>query len=250
MEGVIESLAIQSYEGKQIHDELVRLGQLRDAADLAHVENGEAPPWGEDDVPNVRTIQRIVRDLRPADTDGTPWALTLENAEQAAAILRVQAGVAKSHSVRLELSVSQANWVWSVSKIAPDLSPWWTYRVGLMLWRRDTAGEPAADVQGWLAFRPWASDDDANEYSKAIGAGLVPPSPLGGTGSAGLRVYPISGLESNGNAPGMRRFVAYVPRSQQAKRVAEVQADPTNVYGTPGDTGTSKSPEAGEPRND
>jgi hypothetical protein len=264
MERAIESLAVEGHEGRQIHAELIRLGKLRDTADQTGVQNAEAPDWAEGDVPDVRTVQRIVKDHRPTDPSGTPWALTLDNAEQAAAILRVQAGVAKSHRVRLELSVSQANWVWSVSKIAPDLSPWWTYRVGLLLWRRDTAGEPTTDLQGWLAFRPWASDDDANEYSKAIDAGLVPLSPLGPTGSIGLRVYPISMLESNRNADpaalepdelarrgtGLRRFVAFVNGGQQAKRAAEGQADPPNDYGTPGDAGTSKYPEGDGQRND
>ena len=249
MERTIESLAVEGHEGKQIHAELIRLGKLRDTADLTREDNAEAPDWSEGDVPDVRTIQRIVKDLRPTDPHGTPWGLTPDNAEQAAAILRVQAAVAKSHGVRLDLSVSQANWIWSVSKIAPDLSPWLTYRTGLLLWRRDTAGEPTPDIQGWLAFRPWASDDDANEYSKAIEAGRVPPSPLDDTGWAGIRIYPISRFESNRNASGMREFVAYVPRGQ-TRRVAEGRADPPYVRGTPGNTGTSNDPEAGEPRND
>ena len=175
----IEALTEVGHDATQIYAELVRLGRLHDDAGQADHENLEAAPWSERDVPDLRTIQRAVGDLRLPE--GEPWTLCTNNADQAAAILPILAAVIREHSVRVRLSCGQAEWLWTVRKIAPDLPPWWTYRVGMALLRRSSTDAPTADIQAWLAFRPWASDEDSEAYSKAIEAGLVPGSPFGDT---------------------------------------------------------------------
>lgn len=164
MQQRIVALADEGHEGKAIYAELVRLGRLRDEAINAGSEDGA--PWGEYDVPDVRTIQRAVADLRPRDQRGE-WRLADATGEEAALVLPVLAAVfEKTEGRRMHISVGEAEWIVRLMTAAPDLPPWEAYQLTRAYIRASETESSTDLLDRWFAFAPWR--DNAERWRKFL----------------------------------------------------------------------------------
>ncbi len=158
----IEELAAQGFGGRQIHEELGRLGLL-----------------DEDGLPEERTVQRIVHDLAPSEEvmrseawrlDHQPWQLGSNEPENAAVVLAIIADrIAKKAVVRP--TVGQARWIGKLHAAVPDLleqpaGARELYRISLMYQSRAERNEPTDDLDQFFALAPWR--DDGRAYIEAF----------------------------------------------------------------------------------
>jgi len=123
-------------------------------------------------IPDIRTIQRRVRELEPPDPSGQ-WSLrddhTGANAElvlSALAELRKSSQGRRDHVTRRE-----AEWIARVRRAAPTISALEAYAVARRYIAADVAGAQTDALDGYLAFRGWES---GSSYAEAVEKGWVP----------------------------------------------------------------------------
>lgn len=111
----------------------------------------DLPP---DEVPNIRTIERVMKEDLTADLSD-PWT-PASAAGNLAAISEVLGEVIDRTDARVHrLSEGEAEWVERVHGIAPDAPPWQTYLLAREYVLRTGKGEPTTDLDGLLALAPW-----------------------------------------------------------------------------------------------
>jgi hypothetical protein len=132
------------------------------------------------DWPALRTVQN---ELRKITVDaGAPWRLRdAVDADEASAVFRVlSAVIVRTEGRRNAVTNDEAKWIGRILKVAPDLDPWTIYSVSteyvLAEHERDSTQreERVAELDTFLAFGPWRSDDDSRRYLKAASQGLLP----------------------------------------------------------------------------
>ncbi|MDP6496033.1 MAG: hypothetical protein QGI09_11625, partial [Dehalococcoidia bacterium] len=77
-------------------------------------------------VPTLRTVERIVGEMRGAAEETSPWTLAVKDMDEEAArlVLRSRRALILRHERPLHrFNNSEAKWVAKISKIAPDLAP-------------------------------------------------------------------------------------------------------------------------------
>jgi hypothetical protein len=192
----IEALAGTGAGGKAIRDELQRLGKLHDQAlALGQVGDGQVT-WGENDVPEARTIQRTVRDYAPPD--GAPWQFAADEAEpEDAAVLGVCAYLLGATGVGPRtntVTVAQAKTIRGLRRAWPDLPDGLTWSLTRAYVGRSSHGLPTVHLDQFLAFAPWRSTDHADAYLAAVQTGRiehwVPWTDM--TRSSGPQLYEVS----------------------------------------------------------
>jgi hypothetical protein len=151
----------KTWSGAQIHTKL----------------EAELPKKLKGHLPDVRTIQRIVRELRPDDTSGI-WSLAKEDAPDAYHILEVmQVLMGMSRGAKVNITNDDAQWILKIRRIAPDLDagPVWTL---VQLAKARPEGADMADIHTYLAFKPWKGQGYLLQYEYILGAGHIPRVPI------------------------------------------------------------------------
>ena len=130
-----------------------------------------------DRVPNIRTIQRHIEDVRPIDPSGR-WRLSVTDDDDAAFLLGTRAAVISATEGRVrELSVATAAWLRVIHATAPDLAPIWAFRVARTYQARVEREADTGDLDALVGFGPWRSEQATAEYERAVDAGWVVRSP-------------------------------------------------------------------------
>lgn len=107
-------------------------------------------------VPTSRTIQNYLKG-RLLDPTG-PWSMqnTEEDETDPSLVLPVLAAVlVRTEGRRSQLTNGEAKWVTRVRQVAPELPPWWAYRVARAFQARELQSEPTADLDLLMSFAPW-----------------------------------------------------------------------------------------------
>ena len=136
-------------------------------------------PAYRDRAPEIRTIQNYLRLFAVGDKS-EPWSMADEvNDEDARVVLDVLA-VAVSLSRGKETSVTkgQAEWVVKVSRATPGLDPEWVRVLAQAYHIRQAMESDTADLDCFLAYRPWQGRDEALRYYLLVEEGSIPRAPV------------------------------------------------------------------------
>jgi len=138
-----------------------RLRQAASNEELLEVAEGLAPlhldlldvlALLEAKIPDERTIRRRITERRPPDPHD-PWTLATTKGDKAARLLPVLRAVLERTEGRTKgFSKATAEWVVRVRRAAPDLDPWYAYRIALAYQRRTDLDTEDLDIL--LAFTP------------------------------------------------------------------------------------------------
>lgn len=117
------------------------------------------PPFTENDIPSLRTIQEIVRSSR--DVPSGPWSLAeaRNEAEARLAIAVLGELVKLTRSPQSTLTKGVVHWMVKVHSAAPDMPLLTLYSVARDYRRRQANNEPTDDLDLFLALAPWRQDD-------------------------------------------------------------------------------------------
>jgi hypothetical protein len=141
-----------------------------------------------DNVPNLRSIQRRVKELSPPDASG-PWDWRISDGANTEAILSVLSVVINlTQGRKTSFTNREAALVSKVHQAAPTLPDTLVYITVCDLLRRENQGRSIEDIDCWLAFRPWESLARFEQYAEAVGKGWIPSFVL-------LEPYMIAGLD-------------------------------------------------------
>lgn len=129
-------------------------------------------------VPTPRTIQRRVSELASRDSSG-PWSLADAKDNEAALVLPVLAALIDgTEAQRVYVTQAEAERIVRIRRAVPDLLP----TLDLMLLARvymlrEQQGMSTTDLDSFLAFAPWRSEDARERYHQALKSGLIQPGP-------------------------------------------------------------------------
>lgn len=153
VERAIEDLALKGWEPIQIY------------------RNLEGKEKFKDKLPSLRTVQTIVKQGRPRDTTGA-WTLEDSAAGDAALVLETLAAVIEySEGLTTAFTIKQAEWIVRIRRAAPDLHLWAAYHLAWSYQSRIEEKISTADLDAYLAFAPWRSDDALARYKEAFRQG-------------------------------------------------------------------------------
>jgi hypothetical protein len=159
VEAKIEELADRGAAPSQIHRALARNPDLKLI-----------------DLPNLRTVQRIVRERLQTDDSG-PWEVDAGKVAEAAVVIEVLATVVWVTGGRTRaITKLEATWVETITAVAPDLNPWARYRAARFYVARKARREPTLDLDTWLGLAPWRPGR-RERYEKLVADGIVARSP-------------------------------------------------------------------------
>jgi hypothetical protein len=123
-----------------------------------------------DRVPDIRTIRRRVAWYWPEDSRGDtsgPWTWADADGEEAALVLPVLGAVLDHTQGRIAgFTKNQARWVLKVRRAAPDLDPWYVWRVAAAYQLAVQKGTEADrdSLDALLAFAPWRSQEAMDRF--------------------------------------------------------------------------------------
>jgi hypothetical protein len=129
------------------------------------------------DMPEIRTVQRIVKALRVPDDSG-PWQFGDSSVEVQEVILDTLAALVTWTEGRTqELTADEAK---TLAQLAPrtrtmDVRQRW--RLAQLYRLRRSRDAPTIDLDQYLAFAPWISDERHRSYERALELGHVPRPP-------------------------------------------------------------------------
>lgn len=104
-----------------------------------------------DQVPSVRTIQRIAADHAPSSPDET-WDLRASDPDDSALVVEALRDAYRQSEGRVRhFTRAEAEWVVRVKRARPDFSPWLAYRFARRYLARMEAGEPTGPLDLQLA---------------------------------------------------------------------------------------------------
>ena len=164
-----------------------RLRQAASNEELLEVAEGLAPlhldlldvlALLEAKIPDERTIRRRITERRPPDPHD-PWTLATTKGDKAARLLPVLRAVLERTEGRTKgFSKATAEWVVRVRRAAPDLDPWYAYRIALAYQRRTDLDTEDLDIL--LAFTPRRGPALPAERQEAGNVVVVAVSPSSG----------------------------------------------------------------------
>ena len=159
----IEAKALENWTPSQIHTDLERKLKAQDRL----VE-----------VPSLRTVQRIVKDVEIRDTSGT-WRPADDEAEDARLILEVLANIIiYSSGKKRSFSKAEARWVLKIRKLASDADAVKVWRLARTYMVYESQGNASTeDLDAYLAFAPWRNKNHLLHYVYAAVKGWIPVSP-------------------------------------------------------------------------
>jgi hypothetical protein len=135
------------------------------------VEIGELQPK---DVPSLRTIQRVIKDLRIPD-EKEIWHLADGGGEDGQLILPILAEILLQTQGRVHsLTKTLAKWVLNVRKAAPDAPAYRVWQLALIYMNSEAKGlSDTSDLDNYIAFAPWKSRNHLDHYLQAIEMGWI-----------------------------------------------------------------------------
>ncbi|MBE3590444.1 MAG: hypothetical protein IMW98_06435 [Firmicutes bacterium] len=155
---------------------MVREEGLTNAAQI-HERLVQAFP---DTAPTDRTVRAIVRELLPPDPSG-PWQPGPDDdPEEAALVLEAWAETmarAKGRASWKLPSRERARWIAWIRSGWPDLDPVVAVVLATDYWARRASKQSTADLDAFLAFAPWRSEEAYSRLQEAIQQGRVPEPP-------------------------------------------------------------------------
>lgn len=153
---------------------------VRDIIDLAKTGSGpaEIERWLKAEkkagrkfkgitLPHIKTIQQIVRENTPKDPSG-PWQFAEADGEDAVLVLPVLAAVLEASEGRLKVSNLMAEWIVRLCQTADDLPPWTIYELAHTYMLRHERQASTDDLNAFLAFAPWRSEENAKRFNSAV----------------------------------------------------------------------------------
>ncbi len=145
--------------------------------ELAEDDKGRLPP-------DIRTIQRIVKEVAIPDTSGT-WSITDNEGEDARLVLDILAANIVSKQgfmypdMKRKFTKAEAQWIIRLRKAAPDAPAKIIILLFQLYMRREAKGiTDTADLDGYLAFTPWRDKDCLRLYKRVVVNGWIPKVPL------------------------------------------------------------------------
>lgn len=170
-------------QGRRLPPELIAIIEERAArgqspVEIVHWLDTDPATAGRWDLPTLRTVQRYLRQIRRGDAD-EPWSLSVFDGPESTVVLEALRELINMSNGRISnISNRVARWLVSIHSVAPDLGPWTGYRMARMYRNREDQGLKAADLDQFLAFGPWRSDDAEASYEKAVAEGWIDRAPL------------------------------------------------------------------------
>ncbi len=151
------------------------LRNLRPPAEIARELEAK---WGND-APSRRQIERYKVEVTPRDTSD-PWSLSEEVDRHGCALVPpvLAAVIEKSSGRRNHITIEEAKWVIRIRLAAPDLDPWDVWLIARTYMRRQQQEKSATDLDHFLSFAPWRSEESSQRYRNAFGQGWVPRPPV------------------------------------------------------------------------
>ena len=158
-----------------IEDEIIRLALETSWSAPQIFRDLDSREEFEDRVPSKRTVERAVSDIRSADKSD-PWKITDNDPEDARLLLDLLGTVSFRRYYReRQITKNEANWVITIIKLAPDLTPMRTYVLS-NLYRIRTAKEASTEeLDAYLAVAPWRSKEALSRYKFMVEKDLVKP---------------------------------------------------------------------------
>ncbi|MFH1141999.1 MAG: hypothetical protein V1724_10165 [Chloroflexota bacterium] len=166
-----------------------RMGDAKIAARLLV----EAQEKGRDDSPSARTVRRMREEFKtePAHAQAQYrafyWPESMERGDipWEASVHCMELLGYLFHSSRAEEygrpTIRQAKWFWRVSTAVPDLHLAERESLArlLAIWQAvgELTKEATRSAEGFLAFAPWRSPENEQEYDKAIAEKVIPAMP-------------------------------------------------------------------------
>lgn len=129
-------------------------------------------------LPDVRTIQRRVKELAPADPS-EPWDLLTDETGDPRLILDTLEAVIRETEGRVgTISREVAEALMRLSRAAPDLEPRQRWVLANRYVERRERDETTEDLDALLAFTPWRSDEHDDKYIQALTSGWIVQAPI------------------------------------------------------------------------
>ncbi len=129
-------------------------------------------------VPSERTIRRMVEDLTPADPSGA-WHLVPGVSGNAGAILDVIVHLASTSRGRTRtVTRAEADWITVITEGRPDIPVRELWLLTRFYMIRQANGLSTEALDSYLAFAPWRSGENLEEYMLAVELGWVDKSPV------------------------------------------------------------------------
>jgi hypothetical protein len=158
LQELIEGLATQhsSWSPKQIYD------------DLKCQHRYQYPEIEKYGLPEIRTVERVVKEFRPPDPSGD-WVSTEWPGEDAALVLEVMAEVHRSWPKEPfpKFTKREAKLIRWVRKAAPTLPPSSCYFIARLYLVCESKGENIEHLDRFLALRLWERLDNPKVYEEA-----------------------------------------------------------------------------------
>jgi len=129
-----------------------------------HIKTGM---FGETKTPHIRTIQRIVKDMKITDTSYR-WSIKDYDGEDARLIFDVLAEVIDwSDGQKYNFTKKEAEWVLRISKATGDLHAFLVWILAKFYMYRELKGiKDTEELDMYIAFTPWRSMDALQQYNK------------------------------------------------------------------------------------
>jgi len=129
------------------------------------------------DLPEIRTVQRIVKDVRVPDTSG-PWQFGDSPADVQDVILDTLAALVTWTEGRVqELTADEAETLAQLAPRTRTMDARQRWRLAQLYRLRRARDASTADLDQFLAFAPWADNEHRQRYERALKLGHVPRSP-------------------------------------------------------------------------
>lgn len=134
---------------------------------------------------SLRTVERLVKELRAPSEDSAPWTISDSGGEEAREVLDARRELIRYSERRVRrFTRGEARWVAKMRRVAPDLPPDIAWLVAVVYRRFYSSvtdrgeDEIIEGLDHYLAFAPWRDEDHFREYKNAVEQGWIPAAPM------------------------------------------------------------------------
>jgi|GEM_PF-5336084 len=162
---------------KQIFDYLQNMGKQDSDDAVALLESLQSL---ERELPEIWTIQRIVRDFTPQDTSD-PWKIDDKDTKPddlACIMAMLEFVIEDSYGEITTLTKDEVEWTLRLHKAAPGAGVGITWRLVRLYMLYRSRGESTRPLDIFVALRPWAGMGEEALYDWFVADGMIPEAPL------------------------------------------------------------------------
>lgn len=125
---------------------------------------------------SLKTIERIVKEIRPPQEKSEVWTLADGEGDDARTVLTVLWLVIRRSERQITyFSKDEADWVLRVSKAAPGLHPFRVWLLAKLYQGRATHQKLDTEaLDAYIAFMPWVNSANLAVYKGEVSRGLKP----------------------------------------------------------------------------